>query len=399
MMRTWFVDLHVHVGFTASGRPVKISAARDLTFARIVHEAACRKGLDAVGIIDAHVPEVQEEIRALLAAGEMVERPDGGLTYGETTIFLGAELEVKPRGRGAFHVLCYLPTLAAMADFTAWLRHHVKNVSLSSQRVAVGAHVLQDEVAVRGGVLIPAHVFTPHKGLYGSAAARMAEVLDAARVPAVELGLSADSAMADSLSELADKTFLSNSDAHSLANIGREYQAVYMAAPTFEELLRALRREGGRGVAANYGLNPRLGKYHRTACASCGALVDPASSPDVCPACGHNRFVRGVADRILAIADQPEGTHPPHRPRYVYQVPLAFIPGLGPKKRERLLEAFGTEMAVLHHAPPEELAAVVGRELADLIVKARKGRLALHEGGGGRYGRVARSAASTTPAS
>ncbi|WP_218185418.1 endonuclease Q family protein, partial [Calditerricola satsumensis] len=142
-----------------------------------------------------------------------------------------------------------------MADFTAWLRHHVKNVGLSSQRVAVEAPMLQEEVAARGGVLIPAHVFTPHKGLYGNAAARMDEVLEAARVPAVELGLSADAAMADALSELADKTFLSNSDAHSLANIGREYQAVRMAAPTFDELLKALRREEGRGVAVNYGLN------------------------------------------------------------------------------------------------------------------------------------------------
>lgn len=388
-MRAWFVDLHVHIGFTAQGRPVKISAARDLTFARIVHEASCRKGLDAVGIIDAHVPEVQEEIRALLAAGDMAELSGGGLQYGRTTVFLGAELEVKPRGRGAFHVLAYLPTLAAMADFTAWLRHHVKNVGLSSQRVAVEAPMLQEEVAARGGVLIPAHVFTPHKGLYGNAAARMDEVLEAARVPAVELGLSADSAMADALSELADKTFLSNSDAHSLANIGREYQAVRMAAPTFDELLKALRREEGRGVAVNYGLNPRLGKYHRTACAACGTPVAAASPPDACPACGHDRFVRGVADRIAAIADQPEGTHPPHRPPYVYQVPLAFIPGLGPKKRERLLEAFGTEMAVLHEAPAEELAAVVGRPLADLIVRAREGRLALCEGGGGRYGRVA----------
>ena len=76
------------------------------------------------------------------------------------------------------------------------------------------------------------------------------------------------------------------------------------------------------------------------------------------------------------------------RPPYVHQVPLSFVPGLGRKGLERLLAAFGTEMAVLHAASEEALAEVVGPKLARLVALAREGRLAIESGAGGIYGRV-----------
>ena len=57
----------------------------------------------------------------------------------------------------------------------------------------------------------------------------------------------------------------------------------------------------------------------------------------------------------------------------------------------RLLNRFGSEMAVLHHAAPDELASVVGTRLAEHIVAARDGSLLLQPGGGGRFGRVVAS--------
>ncbi|MCU6339923.1 endonuclease Q family protein, partial [Enterobacter quasiroggenkampii] len=98
----------------------------------------------------------------------------------------------------------------------------------------------------------------------------MADVLDLEIIDAVELGLSADTEMAGCISELDRFTLLTNSDAHSLSKIAREFNSLAMASPTFKEWAMALRREAGRGVTANYGLNPRLGKYHRTSCAKFG---------------------------------------------------------------------------------------------------------------------------------
>jgi uncharacterized protein (TIGR00375 family) len=388
-LKSYYADLHIHIGRTEKGTPVKITGARDLTFYNIAREASERKGIEMVGIIDCHSPAVQEEIERYLERGEMRELEGGGIRYHQTTVILGSEIEVKDPGMGEAHLLAYLPTLKAMRDFTVWMKKHMNNVELSTQRIRVPAVVLQEEVLGRGGMLIPAHAFTPHKGVYGSCSTRMEHLLDLKGVAAVELGLSADSEMAGYISELDPFTFVTDSDAHSLAKIGREYNQMRLAAPNFEELSKALSGRDGRRVEANYGLNPRLGKYHRTFCDQCESIIDERGfTVERCAYCGSTKLVRGVMDRILHIADRDIPLLPPHRPPYHFQVPLEFIPGLGKKKLERLLERFGTEMDILHRVPGDELAETAGKEVAQYILQAREGRLEVAVGGGGQYGKV-----------
>ncbi|WP_342561940.1 endonuclease Q family protein [Paenibacillus sp. FSL R7-0345] len=391
-LHSFYCDLHVHIGRTSAGAAVKISGSRDLTFANIAKEAAELKGIELIGIIDSHSPGVMQDIRDLLMSGEMAEAEGGGVTYRGTTILLGTEIEIREPGRKECHVLAFMPDLPAMEDFSAWMSRHMRNVNLSSQRLYASSRVLQEEIYGRGGLLIPAHIFTPHKGLYGCSAERMAELFDLEQIAAVELGLSADSEMAGYISELDRYSFLTNSDAHSLGKIGREYNVLELAAPSFNEFRLALARQEGRSVSANFGLNPRLGKYHRSYCSSCGSIIDEAAATsERCPYCGSTKLVQGVFDRILHIADREQPLVPAHRPPYHYQVPLEFIPGLGKAKMNALLAAFGTEMNILHRADEAELAGVAGPELAAKIVLARSGRLALTSGGGGTYGKVDKS--------
>lgn len=388
-LRSFYCDLHVHIGRTSAGQPVKISGSQSLTFANIAKEAAERKGMELIGIIDSHSPGVLQDIRAALESGEMSEAAGGEITYRGTTLLLGSEIEIREPGRKECHVLAFMPNLAAMEDFSSWMSRHMRNINLSSQRLYAPSRELQDEIYGRGGLLIPAHIFTPHKGLYGCAAERMAELFDLERIAAVELGLSADSEMAGHISELDSFTFLTNSDAHSLGKIGREYNVIELANPSFSELRLALERREGRRVSANIGLNPRLGKYHRSYCAGCGSIIDETyATSERCPYCGSPKLVQGVFDRILQIADREPPLVPAYRPPYHFQVPLEFIPGLGPAKMNALLAAFGTEMNILHHAGEAELARAAGAELAAQIVLARTGRLALTSGGGGAYGKV-----------
>ncbi|WP_028548751.1 endonuclease Q family protein [Paenibacillus sp. UNC451MF] len=392
-VRPFYADLHIHIGRTEEGQAVKISAANNLTFYNIAREASERKGMDIVGIIDCQSPAVQREMFKYLDKGEMEEAAGGGIRYHQTTIILGSEIEVRDPGMGTAHLLAYMPTVSVMEEFTSWLGKHMKNVGLSSQRIYVTARELQQQVLGRGGILVPAHIFTPHKSVYGSCSTRMEHLLDMDGIAAVELGLSADSEMAGYIYELDRYTFLTNSDAHSLAKIGREYNKLLLAGPSFEELRQALAKENGRGVAANYGLNPRLGKYHRTYCASCGTIADEREvSVERCLYCGSKKIVRGVMDRILELADREEGAPyvPDDRPPYYYQVPLEYIPGLGPKKLNALLAQFGTEMNILHQATAEELERAAGEEIAQFIVQARQDKLKLQVGGGGKYGKVAR---------
>ena len=50
-MNEIFADLHVHIGRSENGKPIKITAARSLNFANIAKECADRKGINVVGII------------------------------------------------------------------------------------------------------------------------------------------------------------------------------------------------------------------------------------------------------------------------------------------------------------------------------------------------------------
>jgi uncharacterized protein (TIGR00375 family) len=391
-MQRYYADLHIHIGRTSAGRPVKITAARDLTFENIAKECAARKGIDIAGIVDCGSPAVMRDIDALVASGQMVELPGGGLRYGEkTTVIIGCELETVEEDGSASHHVSYFATRQQLGVFVGFLQRLVTNLELSSQRCRVPARELLRMSRAAGGIFVPAHAFTPHKSPYGSCVRRLADMFGEegmAEIAAVELGLSADSYLADRIAELSQITFLSNSDAHSLPKIAREYNLLWLEEPSFAEVAMALKRGQGRKVTANYGLDPRLGKYHRTFCLKCEQIVHAAPPALRCPVCGQDQIVKGVLDRIAEIADYAEPRPPDHRPPYHYQVPLQFLPGIGAVAMGKLLNRFGTEMRVLHETAAEELEMVVGKKLSELIVQARAGTLPLLAGGGGRYGKA-----------
>lgn len=385
-MKDIYADLHIHIGRTESGRPVKITGSKTLTFQNILHYASKQKGLQMIGIIDCHSPEVLIEIESLLQKGIVKELEDGGLRFEQTTVILGSEIEVYDQFcKGPIHVLTYFPTFKQMQAFSNWLQKHVKNRTLSTQRIYVEGKELQEVVYDHEGLFIPAHVFTPFKSLYGKGVTKsLREVFDPNKIDAIELGLSSDTYMVNAIEEIQSYPFLTNSDAHSLIKIAREYQRIRVHEASFSELKKALRNEEGRAICANYGLNPLLGKYYDTVCANCGALVSHNATS--CLDCGNGIIIKGVSTRIKELST--DTTKSINRPPYIHQVPLDFIPGLGPKTFARLLQAFGTEMKILHEATYEELTDVVPKKLASLIDKARKGELTIIHGGGGKYGKI-----------
>ena len=392
-LKRFFVDLHVHIGRDSRGRPVKVSGARNLTFGNIAKECFYRKGIDVVGIADAASPRVIEDIERLLDSGEMAEIPGGGVGYRDrVTVLLASEVETREEDGGSSHHLVFFRDLARVKQFSRRLAKCVANINMSTPRCGMPARGLYEMAREEGGVPLPAHAFSPHKSIYGNCVRRLSEAFPPeilARIPAIELGLSADTDLADTIAELGDLTFLSNSDCHSLPKIGREYNEMLLDAPSFDEVMKALARKGGRRVRRNFGLDPRLGKYHRTYCPACDETLRDVDPPAVsCPRCPDSPVVMGVLDRIVQIQDYPEPRHPAHRPPYQYQVPLEFVPGIGPRSIDRLIREFGSEMAILHDASEEDIAAVVGGKAARLIIRAREGTLPLLAGGGGRYGKA-----------
>ena len=96
----------------------------------------------------------------------------------------------------------------------------------------------------------------------------------------------------------------------------------------------------------------------------------------------------GVFDRIEIIKDKQDTLSPKSRPEYVYQIPLTFIPGLGKKTIDKLLDHFGTEMTILHKLSNDDIEACAGEKIAKNIIDARDGKMHIVEGGGGVYGKV-----------
>ena len=394
-MNEIFADLHVHIGRSESGKPIKITGARSLQFANIARECADRKGINMVGIIDCASPYVIEDIENFLKTGEAYEIEDGGIIYKDKVcIILGSEIEtseINEQGKtGSAHNLCYFPKLSDIKAFSKKMESYIHNITLSSQRACISAYDLIDIVEKHNGILIPAHAFTPHKSFYGNCTDRLGKIFKEKfdRVFAIELGLSADTFLADEISELETRTFVTNSDAHSLPKIAREYNKILVDGISFKELLKALKNEDGRKILANYGLDPKLGKYHRTYCEVCEKNIEGKPPVTHCDTCDSRNITMGVLDRIEMIKDKPETKSPENRPPYIYQIPLTFIPGLGNKTIEKLLDHFETEMNILHKLSKDDIEAVVGEKVANSIVNAREGNVHIHAGGGGVYGKI-----------
>ncbi|WP_042145802.1 endonuclease Q family protein [Paucisalibacillus sp. EB02] len=389
MLKSFFADMHIHIGRDIFDKPVKITASKNLTITNILIEASRNKGIKLIGVIDCQSPTVQLELKQLMNKGLAYELDDGGIRFEEVTLILGSEIEVYDENcRGPIHVLCFLPSLKEMEKFSEWLVTRMKNITLSSQRYYGSAKELQYKVKELSGIFIPAHVFTPYKSLYGKGVLHsLAEVFDPDLIDGIELGLSSDTSMADQITELHSYTFVTNSDAHSLAKIGREYQEILMEEPSFKEFNYALHLVKGRKIVHNYGMNPKLGKYHNTVCDKCLHAMKPNSL--VCEKCGSKKIVKGVADRINELGSfkgEIEG-----RPPYLYQVPLEYLPKLGPKTFKKLLEHFETEMNIIHHVSYEKLADVVPDNIAKSIILMREGKLSIQAGGGGKYGSVSKT--------
>ncbi|MGE5381471.1 MAG: hypothetical protein ACM3NT_10455 [Methylocystaceae bacterium] len=374
-----YADLHIHLG-SALGDPVKITASRQLTLDAVI-AGAKQKGLAMVGVVDSGCQGVLAEIGDKLEQGEWWELEAGGFQADGVTIIPGCELET----REGVHVLSYLPGWQSLREFSYWWQPRVTNSRLSTQHGRMSIRETLTATHNYGGLFGFAHAFTPHKGVYGCYTNRLTSLLgsEVSEIDFIEIGLSADTGMARSIGECRQFAFLSNSDAHSVPNLAREYNLLEMNKPTFDGLAAAL-RDGGQGIIANYGMHPLLGKYYRTYCPVCDYIVAETPPVEACPRCGNRSVVMGVKDRITMIADR-DNVKPDN---YYYRVPLLMVPGIGQRTAYRLIQAFGSELAVMETAAISDLEAVAGLRVARTINDIRQQSLTIVAGGGGKYGHL-----------
>ncbi|MFB6077023.1 MAG: TIGR00375 family protein [Candidatus Nanohaloarchaea archaeon] len=379
-------DLHLH-GLHSGG-------VSDRMEVPVIAEQAAVKGLDLVGTGDCLNPAWRDHVQ------EHTEKQGNGILRSEegTDFLLTAEVEDKDR---IHHVLLF-PSFGAAADVYDVFERVSSDIDDEGRpRLDMGGERIA-QICERHDVLVgPAHAFTPWTAIYKEFDSLQGCYGNSVDVLSfLELGLSADSGMADRKQEHHDLTYVSFSDAHSPwpHRLGREFTRFEVQEVSFREVRKALHRTDGRGPALNVGLDPREGKYHCTACIDCEQkyTLQQARERDwTCAECGK-QVKKGVSDRVAELADTDK--RPGHRPDYLRVFPLpeiirVVVGHASPttKTVQRIYDAyqeeFASEIDILTGADIDDVKAV-NTEVGRAVELFRQDGIVMVPGGGGAYGEM-----------
>ena len=370
-------DFHVHSCFS-------MASSKDMLIENIAPKARL-KGLGLIGTGDGLHPKWLDIIE------ESTHYSGDGIYSTQNMDFI---ITTEIEGKNKIHHLIIIPDIDTARELSDKLPSKNKNIDGRPKTNLNGAEIL--ELVREYDCLIgPAHAFTPWTGMYKS----FDSIYDCYEKKAdfVELGLSADTDMADTVGELKDFTFLSNSDAHSPwpHRLGREFNQIELTDISFSSIKHAIKHSD---VNANYGLVPNLGKYHMTACTKCFKLIDPevAKENKMKCSCG-GRIKKGVDYRISEISDFKSPHHPDSRPPYVHLMPLAelisTVYGKGVTTKtvqsiwQKLIDNFGNEINVLIESEISDIGKIDSK-VSNAIGAFRNHTIDIIPGGGGKYGEI-----------
>ena len=398
---TYVVDLHTH-------SPYARGTSKRLTFENLASWAKI-KGIDLLASADFTHPRWLRQTREALR-----ENGDGLLEKDGVLFILGAEVscvaELDGRSRRV-HVLIFAPDFAAVERVVAAFGPLGSLASDGRPTLRISPnrliHLLL-EVDPRC-FAIPAHLWTPWFGLYGSKSGfdSIEEAFGdvAEHVAAIETGLSSDPAMNWRVPSLDGVSIVSFSDAHSLQNLGREL-TVMNGEPSYDGLAAALRSQD---VAYTTEFFPEEGKYHHSGHRKCGVRLTPsevAERGDRCPRCGR-RLTLGVLQRAEELAERGVKTwmdddglirgdtgRPPFRNLVSLRQIIAESLGVGVNARRvqdayaGLVPELGSELAVLTSSPLADIASAADDRTAEGVGRVRTSDIRIDPGYDGQYGKV-----------
>ena len=370
-------DFHVHSCFS-------MASSKDMLIKNMAPKSKL-KGLQLLGTGDAFHPGWLDIIEK-----STTDSGDGIYTNDDMDFVLTTEVE----GKSRIHHLIIIPDIGIARELSDKLPSNNKSIDGRPKTRYDGAELL-DLVHDYDCLIGPAHAFTPWTGMYKSNDS-IYDCYDK-KPDFVELGLSADTFMADTVDELKDFPFLTNSDAHSPwpHRLGREFNQIELKDISFSSIKHAIKH---KDIKANYGLIPNLGKYHMTACTKCYKLIDPISAKENKMKCSCGGTIKkGVDFRISEISDYEKPVHPDFRPKYVHLMPLAeliatvYNKGVTTKtvqsKWQNLIDNFATEINVLINIPITDIAKI-DSNVACVVESFRNNTIDVIPGGGGQYGKI-----------
>jgi len=394
-------DLHIHSKYSRG-------CSRDLELPAIVNWCE-RKGINLITTGDSTHSKWLESIKE-----NLVETDPGFYQlkdkYSKTRFIIGTEIScIYKQGDKCrrIHIVLLFPNIEVAEKVNQALitrGYNLKSdgrpiIGLSAKKLAKLCWEIDEKILV-----IPAHVWTPWFSIFGSKSGFdsieecFEELSD--RIYAIETGLSSDPPMNWRLSQL-DKVFLvSNSDAHSLANLGREANVFDFSENNFsyDELFRILSKHDRKSFLYTIEFFPEEGKYHIDGHADCQFSCLPEESikyNNRCPKCGKV-LTLGVLNRVNILADRKE-VQAENFVAYKNIIPLQEIIAdvynvnkQSKKVIQKYLEITNkvNEFSLLLDIDETELIKLVGLELALAIMKMRRGEVIITAGYDGVYGKV-----------
>jgi uncharacterized protein (TIGR00375 family) len=420
---TFIADLHIHSRFSRA-------TSKALTPRHLAAWARC-KGIDVLGTGDFTHPqwraELAEQLEPDAASGlyrlrsapealEGLPEDLGAAGAGQGPLFLlQTEISSIYKRLGQvrkIHNLVFVPTLEDAERLSLRLAQIGNLASDGRPILGLDSRDLLEIVleCAPAGVMIPAHVWTPWFALFGSKSGfdRLEDCYGdlSDHIFALETGLSSDPAMNRMVSALDGYALISNSDAHSGANLGREAN-LFAGQPSYAGLFAALRaaarRQDQGGLSCRFlgtvEFYPDEGKYHLDGHRACHVVLEPREARelgDICPVCGKP-LTLGVLHRVLDLADRGAPARLTREPEARSVIPLPEVlgeilgVGAGSRKvRERyaaLLRALGPELDILCRLPEADLRAH-WEPLGEAVARMRSGRVIRQGGYDGEYGVV-----------
>ncbi|MDR1777170.1 MAG: UvrD-helicase domain-containing protein [Desulfovibrio sp.] len=403
---TFIADLHIHSRFSRA-------TSKDITV-RALAQGARDKGIDVLGSGDFTHPEWRAELRSGLCPDEtsglyrLAEDDAPGPLF-----CLQAEISSIYKARGKVrkvHNLIFAPSLDDAERISARLAR-LGNLKADGRPIlGLDCRDLLEltlEAAPRA-VLIPAHIWTPWFSLFGSKSGfdRLQDCFGdlSSHIFALETGLSSDPAMNRRVSALDGYALVSNSDAHSPANLGREAN-LFSGRPSYDGIFEALRAAAARrppdpacAFLGTLEFCPEEGKYHLDGHRACNVVLTPQESEklkNICPVCGKPLTV-GVLHRVLELADRDRAPDDlPLEPLARPVIPLAEliseILGVGPQsnrvqeRRAHIVRDLGPELHVLSLIPEQDIRTRWDT-LGEAIARMRRGDIIRRGGYDGEYG-------------
>lgn len=310
------------------------------------------------------------------------------------------------------HLMLIAPSIEAVKQFDTFLTKRGVNLH-SDGRPIMGLsakEILQIILAIDPRfVMIPAHAWTPWFAVFGSKSGydSLEECFEelTPHIFAIETGLSSDPVMNRRLKQLDNIALVSNSDAHSLDNLGREANVFAFGKEsdiTFDGLMNCIKSNDKSRFLYTIEFYPEEGMYYADGHRACNVSMLPKETKKnkkICPKCKKELTI-GVLYRVDSLADRVEKEIPsenfiPHK----YIVPLreiiaeAFGVGVKSKKVEieykKMITAIGNDFYILLDASLNEIKKFVSdKNILTGIANMRAGKVKKVPGFDGEYGKI-----------